>query len=56
MGPHRCVGSHLARLELKIVLEEFHKRIPTYRLSEGRTIERHLNQVTGIDALPLSWD
>ncbi len=31
-GPHRCLGSHLARLELKIALTEFHKRIPEYRL------------------------
>ena len=56
MGPHRCVGSHLARLELHIVLEEFHKRIPDYRLPDGFEIHRHLNQVAGIDALPLVWD
>ena len=56
MGPHRCVGSHLARLELRIVLEEFHQRIPGYRLAEGVEVHRHLNQVAGIDALPLVWD
>ena len=33
-GPHRCVGSHLARLEMKIVLEEFAKRYPKMRLRE----------------------
>jgi cytochrome P450 len=34
-GPHRCLGSHLARLELRIALEEFHERIPEYRIKPG---------------------
>jgi cytochrome P450 len=29
-GFHRCLGSHLARLEMRCVLEEFHRRIPDY--------------------------
>lgn len=36
-GVHRCLGSHLARLELKIMVEEWHRRIPDYSLiSEPR--------------------
>jgi cytochrome P450 len=35
MGVHRCIGSHLARLELRLALEELHKRIPDYQLVEG---------------------
>src|SRR5262249_344172 len=37
-GPHRCLGSHLARLELKVALEEFHKRIPEYAIAPGADI------------------
>jgi cytochrome P450 len=34
-GIHRCLGSHLARRELRLVLEEFHRRIPDYELAPG---------------------
>jgi cytochrome P450 len=34
-GIHRCLGSHLARLELRVVLREFHARIPDYALAPG---------------------
>jgi cytochrome P450 len=34
-GVHRCLGSHLARRELRIALREWHRRIPDYTLSPG---------------------
>jgi cytochrome P450 len=34
-GIHRCLGSHLARRELRIVVEEFHKLIPDYEIADG---------------------
>jgi cytochrome P450 len=54
-GPHRCVGSHLARLELRIAVEEWHRRIPEYRIPDGATIEQHVGGVAGVDTLPLVW-
>lgn len=34
-GVHRCLGSHLARLELRVALREWHRRIPDYSIAEG---------------------
>ncbi|HET6963320.1 MAG TPA: cytochrome P450 [Acidimicrobiales bacterium] len=34
-GIHRCLGSHLARLELRIALREWHRRIPDYHVPPG---------------------
>ncbi|WP_067650662.1 cytochrome P450 [Nocardia harenae] len=54
-GPHRCLGSHLARLELRIAIEEWHKRLPDYRVPEGTVFTEHVGTVSGYDALPLEW-
>jgi cytochrome P450 len=37
-GAHRCLGSHLARLELTVALEEFHRRVTDYELTPGTPI------------------
>ena len=39
-GIHRCVGSHLARLEVRLVVEEFHRRIPDYALTPEADLVR----------------
>jgi len=54
-GPHRCLGSHLARFELKVALEEFHRRIPDYRLAEGVEI-RYSPGIRQAEQVPLVWD
>jgi cytochrome P450 len=52
-GPHRCLGSHLARQEMIVVLEEWHKRIPNYELAEQA--KEHGGQIFGLDSLNLTW-
>jgi cytochrome P450 len=54
LGVHRCLGSHLARKELSIVIEEFHRRIPDYELS-GKPLAYHAGGVLGINELDLRW-
>ncbi|WP_433464877.1 cytochrome P450 [Spirillospora sp. CA-128828] len=54
-GPHRCLGAHLARLELQIALREWHARIPDYRITPGAQPREHASLVLGLDTLPLSW-
>ena len=55
-GPHRCLGSHLARMEMVVGLEEWHRRIPEYRLGcdEREVIER--GGQLSLRALPLVWE
>lgn len=55
-GPHRCAGSHLARIELRILYEEWLKRIPEFRLDPDRPATFHGGHVIGCDSLPLLWD
>lgn len=52
-GPHRCIGSHLARQELAIVLEHWHRAIPDYEVVE--TPIEHGGGVWGLDGLTLRW-
>ncbi len=55
VGPHRCLGSHLARRELRVAIEEWHARIPEYHLTPGVDVIEH-GGMYGIDTLELSWD
>jgi cytochrome P450 len=53
-GFHRCLGSHLARLELRVVLDALHRRIPDYRLDPSRA-PGYLNHasIRCVNPLPL---
>jgi cytochrome P450 len=54
-GPHRCLGSHLARMELRAALEEWHRRIPEYAIKPGET-PRFSPSIREVRYLPLVWD
>ncbi len=54
-GVHSCMGAHLARLEMKISITEFLRRIPDFRVKEGTKIEYWPGGVIGPKILPLTW-
>ena len=54
-GPHRCIGSHLARREIISGIEEWLKVIPPFRVKPGATINAHGGGVLSLDSLPLVW-
>ncbi|QIG80738.1 cytochrome P450 [Stakelama tenebrarum] len=55
-GPHRCLGSHLARIELQILYEELLARMPEFRLDPEHKVTYHGGHVIGPDALWLTWE
>lgn len=55
-GPHVCLGVHLAKREMKIMLEAFLSRMRTIRLPEGGAYEYHTTNTIGVDRLDLVWD
>jgi cytochrome P450 len=55
-GPHRCLGSHLARVELQVLYEVLVARLPTFRLDPQRPPTFHCGHVIGVDTLHLLWD
>ena len=53
-GPHRCLGSHLARMELKVAMETWHERVPSYELAPGAT-PRFTPGIREVQDLVLVW-
>jgi hypothetical protein len=53
LGIHRCVGSNLARTELRVALEEFIKRYPTFELDDSKDVTWAPGQVRGPRSIPV---
>jgi cytochrome P450 len=53
LGIHRCVGSHLARMELRVALEVWLERIPDFSLADPDAVTWSTGQIRGPRHLPL---
>lgn len=55
-GPHRCLGSHLARVELQVLYEELLAAVPQFRLDPEHPPTFHGGNVIGVETLHLVWE
>ncbi|MDT5358481.1 MAG: hypothetical protein QOC69_243 [Mycobacterium sp.] len=56
VGLHRCLGSHLARMEMVTALQRFHERIPTYTVTDGeRIVYRSIPGIRQAVKIPITF-
>lgn len=56
-GPHRCLGSHLARIELTVIVAEWLTQIPDFELPEDYSpVINYPSKSFALKQLPLRWD
>jgi cytochrome P450 len=55
IGPHRCLGEHLARLEIRIAIEAFVQRIPEFEVEPGTDPHYESGQLRTMKNLRLRW-
>ena len=55
LGPHRCLGVHLARLELRIAFEELRRRLPRFELDAACSPKEHLGLTWGVEDVRLTF-
>jgi cytochrome P450 len=55
-GAHVCLGVHLAKREMRIMIESFLSRMNNIHIPEGEPFEYHTSSTMGLDRLALAWD
>jgi cytochrome P450 len=55
-GPHLCIGHILARSEIRVLTEEWLRRVPAFAAEPGARNGFRIGTVTAIQSLPLRWD
>ena len=55
-GPHRCLGSHLARIELQALYQIVLASLPEFRLDPDKRPVFHAGNMLAVSSLPLRWD
>jgi cytochrome P450 len=53
-GVHVCLGAALARLEMRVSLEEIHRRFPAYEVDHDRCVRIHSGNVRGYSSVPMT--
>ncbi len=54
-GIHRCVGAPLARMELRVAVDEWLRVIPDFAIADDAVITQHVGGAAGLDQLALVW-
>jgi cytochrome P450 len=55
-GAHRCLGSHLARVELQVLYQRMLERFPNWRLDPDKPAILRSGNIVAIESLPIRWD
>ncbi|MEO6716185.1 MAG: cytochrome P450 [Novosphingobium sp.] len=55
-GVHRCLGAHLARVELQVLYHQILKRLPPFRLDPDKPATFHSGNIIAMDSLAIRWD
>jgi cytochrome P450 len=55
-GPHRCIGSNLARLQIRVAIERLLERLGSFRIPDGAEITYLSGQARGPASVPIEFD